>query len=73
MRRLSGIRFGMLRTVFPTSRVFGIDRGLPINRYYIEKFLARHAADIRGRVLEVADNAYTRKFGGDRVVTSDVL
>jgi len=74
-RRLaaSRVRFGTLRTVAPTSRVFGFDRGLPIDRYYIEKFLARHAADIRGRVLEVADNTYTRKFGGDRVVTSDVL
>ncbi len=57
----------------PISRKFGFDRGLCIDRYYIERFLSRHAADIHGRVLEVADNAYTQQFGGDRVVQSDVL
>lgn len=44
-----------------------------MDRFYIERFLERHAADIRGHVLEVADNEYTRRFGGDRVATSDVL
>ena len=67
------VRFGTFRTVSPTSRMFGFDRGLPIDRYYIEKFLAQHASDIHGDVLEVADAAYTHKFGGDRVVTSHVL
>ncbi len=33
--------------------------------------LSRHKEDIRGRVLEVGDNFYTRKFGGDRVTVSD--
>jgi SAM-dependent methyltransferase len=69
----SSVRFGTLRTVTPTSRVFGFDRGLPIDRYYIERFLAQHSPDIQGRVLEVADNTYTRQFGGSRVVVSDVL
>jgi SAM-dependent methyltransferase len=67
------VRFGSLRRVTPVSRVFGYDRGLPIDRYYIERFLARHADDIRGRVLEIGDNFYTRQFGGSRVTTSDVL
>ncbi len=62
-----------LRRLAPISRVFGTDRGTPIDRYYIENFLRRHAADIRGRVMEVGDATYTRKFGGDRVVTADVL
>lgn len=64
---------GELRRVTPISRVFGLDRGLPVTRYYIEQFLAAHATDIRGRVLEIGDNFYTRKFGGDRVDRSDVL
>src|SRR5262249_28789247 len=55
------------------SRAFGKDRGLPIDRYYIERFLAAHAPDIRGRVLEVGYDIYTRKFGGDRVTRCDVL
>jgi SAM-dependent methyltransferase len=46
---------------------------LPIDRYYIEKFLVQHAADIHGRVLEIGDDSYTRRFGGARVHTRDVL
>ncbi len=56
----------------PVSRSFGFDRGLPIDRYYIEKFLARHAGAIRGRVLEIGDNAYTTRFGA-AVERSEVL
>jgi SAM-dependent methyltransferase len=67
------IRSGNLRRLTPFSREFGYDRGLPIDRYYIERFLAKNAADIRGQVLEVADNAYTLRFGGNRVTKSDVL
>jgi SAM-dependent methyltransferase len=64
---------GNLRRLSPISHQFGFDRGRPIDRYYIENFLARHADDIRGHVLEVADNSYTRAFGGERVTQSDVL
>lgn len=57
----------------PVSRVFGLDRGLPIDRYYIESFLAAHAGDIRGHVLEIGDDRYTRRFGAARVTARDVL
>ena len=67
------VDFGHFRRLIPISKEWGFDRGLPIDRYYIERFLQRHAADIRGRVLEVGDNAYTRRFGGDRVTNSDVI
>jgi glycosyltransferase involved in cell wall biosynthesis len=67
------VRPRRLRRVRPVSERFGYDRGLPIDRYYIEKFLARHRLAIRGHVLEVGDDAYTRKFGGDRVEKVDVL
>jgi SAM-dependent methyltransferase len=67
------IRFGSLRRVTPVSDEFGYDRGQPIDRYYIENFLVRQANDIRGRVLEIGDDTYTRRFGGDRVTVSDVL
>jgi len=67
------VRFGDLRRLTPFSREFGYDRGLPIDRYYIERFLATNASDIRGQVLEVADNAYTLRFGGNRVSKSHVL
>jgi SAM-dependent methyltransferase len=67
------VRFGSLRRVTPISAVFGLDRGTAVDRYYIENFLARHAFDIHGHVLEIADRAYTTRFGGDRVTHSDVL
>jgi glycosyltransferase involved in cell wall biosynthesis len=67
------VHFGSLRRVTPISHEFGFDRGQPIDRYYLENFLARHANDIRGRVLEVGDDAYTRQFGGNRVTSRDVL
>ena len=67
------VDFGNLRRVKPFSRVWGLDRGQPVDRYYIEQFLADHAEDIQGRVLEIADDGYTRRFGGDRVTKSDVL
>jgi len=46
----------------PISRLFGIDRGMPIDRYYIEKFLAAHSHDISGCILEIAEDTYARKF-----------
>jgi len=67
------VDFGSLRRLTPVSRVYGFDRGLPIDRYYIERFLSDYAADIRGHVLEIGDNTYTRKFGGGRATQSDVL
>ena len=65
--------FGDLRRLEPVSRSFGADRGLSLDRYYIEGFLDQHAADIQGRVLEVGDSTYTQRYGQDRVVQSDVL
>jgi SAM-dependent methyltransferase len=67
------VRFGSLRRLTPVSRDWGFDRGQPVDRYYIERFLSAHAADIRGRVLEIDNSNYTRAFGGDRVTQSDVL
>lgn len=67
------VRFGSLRRLTPISRDFGFDRGAPVDRYYIEGFLARQADDVRGRVLELGDATYTRRFGGNRVTRSDVL
>jgi SAM-dependent methyltransferase len=67
------VRFGNLRRVTPISGFFGSGRGKCIDRYYIENFLARNAPDIHGSVLEIADDTYTRRFGGDRVIKSDVL
>jgi peptidoglycan/xylan/chitin deacetylase (PgdA/CDA1 family) len=61
-----------LRRTTPVSRYWGMDRGRPVDRHYIEGFMARHAADIRGDVLEVLDPGLTT-LGGSRVERSDVL
>ena len=57
----------------PLSRAFGSDRGRPIDRWYIERFLDRHRADVHGRVLEVAERTYTDWYGDGAVSKSDVL
>ena len=72
------VNFGSLRRVTPISPAFGKDRGVPIDRYYIEKFLDRHRSDIRGRVLEFGgdehgDTGYVDTFGGDRVEHKDIF
>src|SRR2546429_6002792 len=62
-----------LRRLEPVDRAFGLERGTPIDRYYIEKFLDAHRDDIRGRVLEIGDATYIHRFGGEGVEHSDVL
>jgi len=64
--------FGTLRRATPLGRHWGYDRGTPVDRYYIERFLEQHRRDIRGRVLEVKDGDYTARFGTN-VESSDVL
>jgi SAM-dependent methyltransferase len=67
------VGFGSLRRLEPISREWGLERGGPIDRHYIEGFLRANSADIRGRVLEVAEDVYTRWFGGNRVTRSEIL
>ena len=67
------VRFGDLARHTPISRDWGFDRGRPVSRYYVEQFLAEHAATVRGAVLEFGDAAYTRRFGGSAVTRSDVM
>ena len=71
--RVGSVKLGDLDRLTPISRDWGFDRGTPIDRFYIERFMAARASDIRGRVLEVANNDYTLRYGGERVTQSDVL
>jgi hypothetical protein len=63
---------GSLRRTTPISGNWGFDRGTPIDRHYIEAFLERHRADIRGACVEIKDSRYTERFGSD-VTSADVL
>jgi SAM-dependent methyltransferase len=69
----AALDLGDLRRVTPIDSGFGLGRGKPVDRHYIESFLRQHASDVRGRVLEVADDTYTEQFGGARVTQRDIL
>ena len=71
--RVGHVEFGDLRRLAPVSPVFALDRGFPIERYYIEQFLSRHRADIHGRALEFGDTFYLDKFGGSAVTDREVF
>ncbi len=54
----------------PVSRVFGFDRGTPIDRYYIDRFIERNESDINDRngifrILEIGEDIYSRKMMAD--------
>jgi SAM-dependent methyltransferase len=58
----------------PVSQSWGWDRGLPVDRYYIEQFLLEHRSDIHGRVLEVKSADYGHRFGAgiERIDVLDI-
>jgi SAM-dependent methyltransferase len=64
------IRLGTGDRRVPLSRQFGYDRGTPVDRHYIEGFLARSSprtgyavGAIQGRVLEIGGRDYVDRFG----------
>jgi glycosyltransferase involved in cell wall biosynthesis len=69
--RVGPFRFGDFGSVWPACADFGYSRGLPIDRYYVEAFIADRSADIRGRALEIGDASYCQRFG--KVAHQDVL
>jgi len=72
-RRLRPVRWGNLRRLEPVTSDWGLSRGTPIDRVYIESFLEQHRSRVQGRVLEVQDADYTRRFGDGHVEHSDVI
>jgi hypothetical protein len=67
------VQFGSFRRLTPISPVFALDRGLPIERYYIEQFLGAHRQDIRGRAMEFGDTFYLDKFGSDPGMQKEIF
>jgi SAM-dependent methyltransferase len=65
-------RWGNLRRIKPFSTSFGFDRGTPVDRYYLHRFLDGHRNLITGRVLEVQVPSYTKRFG-DNVCESHTV
>jgi hypothetical protein len=62
-RNTHQVLFNDLRRPGPIGRVYGSDRGKPIDRHYIEHFMSENRSAITGSVLEIADHTYTEKFG----------
>jgi SAM-dependent methyltransferase len=57
----------------PFSSSWGSERGRPIDRHYIERFLGQHVTDFIGRALEVENSNYLRKYGSRTIESFDVL
>lgn len=49
----------------PISHLFGCDRGTPIDRYYIDKFLSENKSKITGVCCEIAEDTYCKNYGHD--------
>ncbi len=54
-------RGGDFFRVTPVSRVWGCDRGTPLDRPYIDRFIQTHAGDLHGRILEIKQAEYAAK------------
>jgi SAM-dependent methyltransferase len=63
----------LYRQIHPVDLHWGGKRGQVVDRYFIENFLAEHAEDVHGHVLEFGEDVYTRRFGRDKVDKVDVL
>ena len=73
IRKRSPIIFNDNLRLTPISSTFGFERGTPIDRYYITSFIKTQKEYIKGNVLEVADDLYSKKFVSDKVKKIDVL
>ena len=60
-RIVNPISIDQFNNLEPISKVFGFDRGTPIDRYYMEKFLNENRRFIKGRILEIAEDTYSKK------------
>jgi SAM-dependent methyltransferase len=72
LRGLPIPRWGNLRRVSPLSPNFGFERGTPVDRFYLHRFLEANRAGITGRVLEVQVPSYTRVYGHDVEISHTV-
>lgn len=63
LRGLGLPRWGNLRRIEPFSRQFGFDRGTPVDRHYLHRFLEAERPRITGDVLEIQGTGHTLRFG----------
>jgi SAM-dependent methyltransferase len=68
LRQLRSLQFRRLR---PLGN--GQQGGTPIVRYYWDKFLTQHKADIRGIALEIGTTDTIRRYGGQAITRADAI
>ena len=64
-------RFGDTGRTEPLTN-WGSQRGQPVDRWYIERYLGDHSSDVSGRVLEVKSDLYASRFGASAVDVVDI-
>lgn len=70
--RRRAVRYGSFRRLTPIVGNWGLGRGQPVDRYFIERWVERHRATIRGRVLEVQKPDYGERYP-DAITHLDIL
>lgn len=70
-RLVTRARWSSLRRTSPLSK-WGFERGTPIDRWYIERFLDNHQECIGGRTLEVLEDLYASRLGAANVDVVDI-
>ena len=70
-RAATRARFGDLRRLEPLSK-WGSTRGVPVDRWYIERYLSDRAHLVRGHALEVLEDLYASRYGAESVDVLDI-
>lgn len=73
LRTKTPIQLSDMTRTSPVSSCFGFDRGTPVDRYYIENFFQENGHLIKGKVLEVGDSSYSRKYSLADVESFNIL
>lgn len=64
-------RFGDPGRTTPLTR-WGRERGTPVDRWYLERWLHEHARHVHGRALEVKADHYASRLGAAEVEVVDI-
>jgi len=72
-RKKENIIFSDLTRTTPISSKFGMDRGTPIDRYYVESFLNDNRQYVAGSILEVGECRYSKQFASGKTIQCHAL
>ena len=62
-----GLRGFFFKTIRPFSPDFGLKFGTPIDRIYIDHFLEKSKVCIKGDVLEIAEDTYSKRYATSKI------